>query len=171
VSTIGHGRVRVGHPFSIELPAVSLRRAAEESAPTDATVSPSLDLGAIADQLGAPCEWLPGKKEDRKRTSVRLGGHATTLLRSALPVRSVQGLDCGPRRLCDWLAGLDGLWISCGARTFYPRRLSAEQDNHRMAGPSDKARFYLEQSATELNELERKKIFTRVGAHFSALPA
>ncbi|KAJ4341054.1 U3 snoRNP protein [Didymella glomerata] len=30
-----------------------------------------------------------------------------------------------------------------------------------MAGPSDKARFYLEQSATELNELERKKIFTR----------
>lgn len=39
-----------------------------------------------------------------------------------------------------------------------------------MAGPSDKARFYLEQSATELNELERKKIFTRVsrqGAHAS----
>ena len=33
-----------------------------------------------------------------------------------------------------------------------------------MAGPSDKARFYLEQSATELNELERKKIFTRVSA-------
>jgi hypothetical protein len=31
-----------------------------------------------------------------------------------------------------------------------------------MAGPSDKARFYLEQSAAELNELERKKIFTRV---------
>lgn len=31
-----------------------------------------------------------------------------------------------------------------------------------MAGASDKARFYLEQSATELNELERKKIFTRV---------
>ncbi|KAJ4365920.1 U3 snoRNP protein [Neocucurbitaria cava] len=30
-----------------------------------------------------------------------------------------------------------------------------------MAGPSDKARFYLEQSATELNELERKKVFTR----------
>ncbi|EOA89922.1 U3 snoRNP protein [Exserohilum turcicum] len=30
-----------------------------------------------------------------------------------------------------------------------------------MAGPSDKARFYLEQSATELNELERKKIFSR----------
>ncbi|KAH6637773.1 U3 small nucleolar RNA-associated protein 6-domain-containing protein [Boeremia exigua] len=30
-----------------------------------------------------------------------------------------------------------------------------------MAGPSDKARFFLEQSATELNELERKKIFTR----------
>ncbi|KAF1946685.1 hypothetical protein EJ02DRAFT_450412 [Clathrospora elynae] len=30
-----------------------------------------------------------------------------------------------------------------------------------MAGPSDKARFYLEQSATELNALERKKIFTR----------
>jgi U3 small nucleolar RNA-associated protein 6 len=31
-----------------------------------------------------------------------------------------------------------------------------------MAGPSDKARFYLERSVTELNELERKKIFTRV---------
>lgn len=31
-----------------------------------------------------------------------------------------------------------------------------------MAGPSDKARFYLEQSAGELTELERKKIFTRV---------
>ncbi|KAH8724672.1 hepatocellular carcinoma-associated antigen 66 [Phaeosphaeriaceae sp. PMI808] len=30
-----------------------------------------------------------------------------------------------------------------------------------MAGPSDKARFYLEQSATELNELQRKNIFTR----------
>jgi len=30
-----------------------------------------------------------------------------------------------------------------------------------MAGASDKARFYLEQSATELNELERKNIFTR----------
>ena len=31
-----------------------------------------------------------------------------------------------------------------------------------MAGPSGKARFYLEQSTAELNELERKKIFTRV---------
>ncbi|KAF2263520.1 hepatocellular carcinoma-associated antigen 66 [Lojkania enalia] len=30
-----------------------------------------------------------------------------------------------------------------------------------MAGPSDKARFYLENSIDELNELERKKIFTR----------
>ncbi|KAF2794994.1 hypothetical protein K505DRAFT_240929 [Melanomma pulvis-pyrius CBS 109.77] len=30
-----------------------------------------------------------------------------------------------------------------------------------MAGPSDKARFYLEQHVPELNELERKKIFTR----------
>ncbi|KAL6709472.1 U3 snoRNP protein [Coniothyrium glycines] len=29
-----------------------------------------------------------------------------------------------------------------------------------MAGPSDKARFYLESAAAELNELERKKIFT-----------
>jgi hypothetical protein len=40
----------------------------------------------------------------------------------------------------------------------------ASTNTHRadMAGPSDKARFYLEQSATELNELERKKIFTRV---------
>ena len=34
-----------------------------------------------------------------------------------------------------------------------------------MAGPSDKARFYLEQSATELNELERKKIFSRVSQY------
>ncbi|OAK99943.1 hypothetical protein IQ06DRAFT_222746 [Phaeosphaeriaceae sp. SRC1lsM3a] len=33
-----------------------------------------------------------------------------------------------------------------------------------MAGPSDKARFFLEQSATELNELERKKIFTRTNS-------
>jgi U3 small nucleolar RNA-associated protein 6 len=32
-----------------------------------------------------------------------------------------------------------------------------------MAGPSDKARFYLEQHVPELNELERKKVFTRVG--------
>lgn len=31
-----------------------------------------------------------------------------------------------------------------------------------MAGTSDKARFYLENSVAELNELERKKIFTRV---------
>jgi U3 small nucleolar RNA-associated protein 6 len=31
-----------------------------------------------------------------------------------------------------------------------------------MAGTSDKARFYLENSVSELNELERKKIFTRV---------
>ncbi|KAJ4291160.1 U3 snoRNP protein [Kalmusia sp. IMI 367209] len=30
-----------------------------------------------------------------------------------------------------------------------------------MAGPSDKARFFLEQSAEELNELERKEIFSR----------
>lgn len=31
-----------------------------------------------------------------------------------------------------------------------------------MAGASDKARFYLEQSVPELQELERKKIFTKV---------
>ncbi|KAF2198564.1 rRNA processing protein-like protein Utp6 [Delitschia confertaspora ATCC 74209] len=30
-----------------------------------------------------------------------------------------------------------------------------------MAGPSDKARFYLEQSVPELHELERKKVFSR----------
>ncbi|KAJ4348215.1 U3 snoRNP protein [Didymosphaeria variabile] len=30
-----------------------------------------------------------------------------------------------------------------------------------MSGPSDKARFFLEQSAAELNELERKQIFSR----------
>ncbi|KAF2641358.1 hypothetical protein P280DRAFT_468989 [Massarina eburnea CBS 473.64] len=36
-----------------------------------------------------------------------------------------------------------------------------------MAGPSDKARFYLEHSAAELNELERKDIFTR--AEISAI--
>jgi hypothetical protein len=33
-----------------------------------------------------------------------------------------------------------------------------------MSGPSDKARFFLEQSAEELNELERKQIFSRVGS-------
>jgi hypothetical protein len=33
---------------------------------------------------------------------------------------------------------------------------------HNMAGTSDKARFYLENSVAELNELERKKVFTRV---------
>ena len=31
-----------------------------------------------------------------------------------------------------------------------------------MAGASDKARFYLEQSIPELQELERKKLFTKV---------
>ena len=31
-----------------------------------------------------------------------------------------------------------------------------------MAGASDKARFYLEQSIPELQELERKDIFTKV---------
>jgi hypothetical protein len=40
--------------------------------------------------------------------------------------------------------------------------VAAPRQPANMAGPSDKARFYLEQSATELNELERKKIFTRV---------
>ena len=33
-----------------------------------------------------------------------------------------------------------------------------------MAGASDKARFYLEQSIPELHELERKKIFSKVGS-------
>lgn len=31
-----------------------------------------------------------------------------------------------------------------------------------MAGASDKARYFLEQSLPELHELERKKIFTKV---------
>ena len=31
-----------------------------------------------------------------------------------------------------------------------------------MAGASDKARFYLEQSVPELREFERKKVFTKV---------
>ena len=31
-----------------------------------------------------------------------------------------------------------------------------------MAGSSDKARFYLEQLVPELQELQRKKIFTKV---------
>lgn len=31
-----------------------------------------------------------------------------------------------------------------------------------MAGASDKARFYLEQSVPELQEFERKKVFTKV---------
>ena len=33
-----------------------------------------------------------------------------------------------------------------------------------MAGTSDKARFYLEQSIPELQELERKNIFTKVSS-------
>jgi U3 small nucleolar RNA-associated protein 6 len=32
-----------------------------------------------------------------------------------------------------------------------------------MAGASDKARFYLEQSIPELKDYERRKIFTTVG--------
>lgn len=40
-----------------------------------------------------------------------------------------------------------------------------------MAGASDKARFYLEQSVPELQEYERKKIFTKVSeARSLALP-
>jgi hypothetical protein len=33
-----------------------------------------------------------------------------------------------------------------------------------MSGPSDKARFFLEQSAEELNKLEQKQVFSRVGS-------
>ena len=40
-----------------------------------------------------------------------------------------------------------------------------------MAGASDKARFYLEQSVPELQELERKKIFTKVNLIFFKLPS
>lgn len=36
-----------------------------------------------------------------------------------------------------------------------------------MTGASDKARFYLEQSVPELQELERKKIFTKVRLPFT----
>jgi U3 small nucleolar RNA-associated protein 6 len=36
-----------------------------------------------------------------------------------------------------------------------------------MAGASDKARFYLEQFIPELQELERKKIFTKVHQIFA----
>jgi len=50
--------------------------------------------------------------------------------------------------------------------TFLRRPLQRIDNTADMAGPSDKARFYLEQSATELNELERKKIFTRVSSLF-----
>jgi len=41
-----------------------------------------------------------------------------------------------------------------------------------MAGPSDKARFYLEQHVPELNELERKKVFTAVSLYpaFYSIP-
>jgi hypothetical protein len=48
-----------------------------------------------------------------------------------------------------------------------PPTFFAEQPRTRnttMSGPSDKARFFLEQSAEELNELERKQIFSRVGS-------
>jgi hypothetical protein len=44
--------------------------------------------------------------------------------------------------------------------------------NVTMAGPSDKARFYLEHGTSELQELERKKIFTSVSIYiFHQLPA
>ena len=61
-----------------------------------------------------------------------------------------------------------GWWDFCGfgfleLRNFFAIAAASNDNNANMAGPSDKARFYLEQSATELNELERKKIFTRVG--------
>jgi hypothetical protein len=38
-----------------------------------------------------------------------------------------------------------------------------------MAATSDKARFYLEQSIPELQEYERKKIFSKV-LHLSTIP-
>lgn len=34
--------------------------------------------------------------------------------------------------------------------------------HRKMSGASDKARFYLEQSVPELQELERKEVFTKV---------
>lgn len=39
-----------------------------------------------------------------------------------------------------------------------------------MAGASDKARFYLEQCVPELQELERKKVFTKVCIPSTAKP-
>ena len=38
-----------------------------------------------------------------------------------------------------------------------------------MAGASDKARFYLEQSVPDLHELVRKKIFSEVGDYFAII--
>jgi len=39
-----------------------------------------------------------------------------------------------------------------------------------MSGPSDKARFYLEQAVPQLQEFEQKKIFTKVCA-ITAVPS
>lgn len=62
--------MRIGHPFPIELLAVSLRRAAEVlvgSARTDATVSPSLNLGAMAGQSARTARVCEGQMEKEKK--------------------------------------------------------------------------------------------------------
>lgn len=62
-----------------------------------------------------------------------------------------------------------------GPRQLYATFSRTFCDNHHptlnanMAAPSDKARFFLEQSAEELNELERKQIFSRVSNSSAAL--
>ena len=66
-----------------------------------------------------------------------------------------------------------GPWL--GPRQLYLRELvfshpelfattTAFAYNPTMSGPSDKARFFLEQSAEELNKLEQKQVFSRVGS-------
>lgn len=68
-------------------------------------------------------------------------------------------------------ASAAGFSVSIQHFSFAARHSLHHGANINMAGPSDKARFFLEQSATELNELERKKIFTRVSRmHHCAEP-
>lgn len=127
-------------------------------------MSPSLNLGAMASQLGALCACSQSKKQ-KKETKESDARNANADTRRSPDGRAgeVRVHDCGPSRHDDWLVGLQRLWISLKLRLTFLRSSLQQIDNTTdMAGPSDKARFYLEQSATELNELERKKIFTRV---------
>jgi hypothetical protein len=82
VRTIGHGRVRIRHPFSIELPAVSLRRAAEVWERLQMRPCRRLWIWAPSRVNWERCAGVSrGRKEGRERKSAALCGHATALLR------------------------------------------------------------------------------------------